>query len=58
MSHHGHHVRSHHHLTCLDQPTQLLQILGLIVEAILFGLFTCCMMVDQAGVVTTKMTHI
>ena len=27
-------------------------------EAILFGLFTCCMIVDQAGVVTTKMTHI
>ena len=56
MSRHGH-VRSHH-LTCLDRPQQLLQILGLIVEAILFGLFTCCMMVDQAGVVTTKMTHI
>mmetsp|Transcript_61745 Transcript_61745/g.93218 ORF Transcript_61745/g.93218 Transcript_61745/m.93218 type:complete len:303 (-) Transcript_61745:56-964(-) len=56
MSHHGH-VRSHH-LTCLDRPTQLLQILGLIVEAILFGLFTSCMMIDQAGVVTTKMTHI
>jgi hypothetical protein len=56
MSHHGH-VRSHH-LTCLDRPTQLLQILGLVVEAILFGLFTFCMMIDQASVVTTKMTHI
>jgi hypothetical protein len=45
-------------MTCLDQPNQLLSILGLFIEAILFGLFTCCMMIDQAGVVTTKMTHI
>jgi hypothetical protein len=56
MGRHGH-VRTHH-LTCLDKPTQLLSILGLFVEAILFGLFTACMMIDQAGVVTTKMTHI
>jgi palmitoyltransferase ZDHHC3/7/25 len=45
-------------MTCLDQPNQLLSILGLFIEAILFGLFTSCMMIDQAGVVTTKMTHI
>jgi palmitoyltransferase len=56
MSRHGH-VRQNH-LTCLDHPQQLLSILGLIVEAILFGLFTSCMMIDQAGVVTSKMTHI
>jgi hypothetical protein len=42
----------------LDQPGQLLSILGLFMEAIMFGLFTGCMMIDQAGVVTTKMTHI
>lgn len=56
MNHHGH-IRTHH-MTCLDRPSQLLSILGLFIEAILFGLFTMCMMVDQAGVVTTKMTHI
>jgi len=56
MGRHGH-IRTHH-ITCLDRPTQLLSILGLFVEAILFGLFTSCMMVDQAGVVSTKMTHI
>eukprot|EP00532_Pseudo-nitzschia_australis_P014227 CAMPEP_0168281090 /NCGR_PEP_ID=MMETSP0141_2-20121125/21515_1 /TAXON_ID=44445 /ORGANISM="Pseudo-nitzschia australis, Strain 10249 10 AB" /LENGTH=401 /DNA_ID=CAMNT_0008224459 /DNA_START=19 /DNA_END=1228 /DNA_ORIENTATION=- len=50
MGRHGH-IRTHH-------PAQLLNILGLLVEAILFGLFTCCMMFDQAGVVTTNMTHI
>jgi len=56
MGRHGH-VRTQH-MTCLDRPTQLLNILGLFVEAILFGLFTSCMMIDQAGVVMTKMTHI
>ena len=56
MSRHGH-VRSHH-LTCLDYPTQLLPILGLVVESILFGMFTACMMVDQSSVVWSKMTHI
>ena len=45
-------------MTCLDRPTQLLSILGLVVEGILFGLFTACMMLDQASVVTSKMTHI
>lgn len=51
------HVRAHH-MTCLDRPTQLLTMLGLVVEAILFGLFTSCMMIDQSSVVTSKMTHI
>lgn len=35
MNHHGH-VRTHH-MTCLDRPTQLLNIIGLFMEAILFG---------------------
>jgi len=56
MSRHGH-ARSHH-MTCLDYPTQLLPILGLVVEAILFGMFTVCMMIDQSSVVSSKMTHI
>lgn len=56
MNRHGH-VRTHH-LTCLDKPTQLLSVLGLVVEAILFGLFTACMMIDQSSVVSSKMTHI
>lgn len=57
MGSHGRHSRTHH-VTCLDKPTQLLSILGLVVEAILFGLFTSCMMIDQASVVNSKMTHI
>mmetsp|Transcript_72697 Transcript_72697/g.147555 ORF Transcript_72697/g.147555 Transcript_72697/m.147555 type:complete len:409 (+) Transcript_72697:73-1299(+) len=56
MGRHGH-VRTHH-FTCLDKPTQLMSVLGLFIEAILFGLFTSCMMCDQAGVVTSNMTHI
>jgi hypothetical protein len=56
MSRHGH-IRTHH-LTCLDRPTQLLPMLGLVVEAILFGMFTICMMIDQSSVVSSKMTHI
>jgi hypothetical protein len=43
---------------CLDQPTDLLKILGLLVESFLFGLFTLCMMCDQQGVVRTRITHI
>jgi hypothetical protein len=30
--------------TCLDRPQQLLVILGLLIEALLFGMFTSCMM--------------
>jgi len=52
MHKHGRHVH------CLDQPTHLLNILGLVVESMLFGLFTCCMMVDQSDVVMSNMTHI
>lgn len=46
------------HAHCLDHPTHLLNILGLVVESILFGLFTCCMMADQWDVVMSNMTHI
>jgi hypothetical protein len=45
-------------VACLDQPTQLLTILGLLIESILFGMFTSCMMFDQQEVVHNKMTHI
>lgn len=44
--------------TCLDEPSHLLNILGLLVEALLFGLFTSCMMCDQFEVIHSKMTHI
>jgi len=43
---------------CLDEPGDVLHLVGLMVEAILFGLFTCCMMVDQWDVVATNVTHI
>lgn len=44
--------------SCLDKPSYLLTILGLLVEAILFGMFTSCMIFDQADVVRSKITHI
>lgn len=43
---------------CLDHPAQLLTILFLLIEAILFGIFTSCMMFDQADVIRSKVTHI
>mmetsp|Transcript_4497 Transcript_4497/g.9958 ORF Transcript_4497/g.9958 Transcript_4497/m.9958 type:complete len:348 (-) Transcript_4497:418-1461(-) len=43
---------------CVDHPTDLLPLVGLTVEALLFGLFTLCMMVDQWDVVMTNLTHI
>ena len=43
---------------CLDSPSHLLNMLGLVVEAVLFGMFTSCMLVDQSDVVSSKMTHI
>ncbi len=46
------------HEACLDQPTHLLNLIGLVVESMLFGMFTCCMMLDQWDVVLTKVTHI
>lgn len=57
-SHHGQgeSSRGSHH--CLDRPTHLLSILGLMVESLLFGMFTCCMMADQWDVVMSNMTHI
>ena len=56
----SHHRRSRElpHQTCLDRPADLLSILGLLIEALLFGMFTSCMMCDQASVVNTRMTHI
>jgi hypothetical protein len=56
-SHHGRYHRSRHS-TCLDKPTQLISILGLLVEGLLFGMFTSCMMFDQSDVIFSKMTHI
>jgi palmitoyltransferase ZDHHC3/7/25 len=50
--------QNHLHQHCLDRPSHLLIILGLLVEAILFGMFTACMMMDQADVVRSKITHI
>lgn len=47
--------RTHH---CFDHPTDLLYILGLVIESLLFGLFTSCMMFDQWGVVVSNVTHI
>lgn len=62
MGDHSEHAGGSHHrsrsMHCLDEPTQLLTIVGLVVEAMLFGLFTACMMFDQWDVVTTSMTHI
>lgn len=51
----GRHARD---VACLDSPKHLLNLLGLIVEAVLFGMFTSCMMVDQSEVISSKMTHI
>lgn len=46
------------HQPCLDQPEHLLSIIGLAVESMLFGMFTCCMVIDQWDVVSTNVTHI
>lgn len=43
---------------CVDHASDLLPLIGLTVEALLFGLFTICMMVDQWDVVVTNLTHI
>lgn len=45
-------------IACLDSPKHLLNLLGLIVEALLFCMFTTCMLVDQSEVISSKMTHI
>mmetsp|Transcript_8371 Transcript_8371/g.12146 ORF Transcript_8371/g.12146 Transcript_8371/m.12146 type:complete len:360 (+) Transcript_8371:36-1115(+) len=49
------HPRTHH---CFDHSTDLLYVLGLVVESLLFGLFTSCMMFDQWDVVVSNVTHI
>ena len=52
---------THHHYhgpRCIDHPNDLLPLVGLTVEALLFGLFTICMMADQWDVVVTNLTHI
>lgn len=46
------------HEPCLDEPTHLLGLIGLVVESLLFGMFTCCMVIDQWDVVLTNVTHI
>lgn len=46
------------HEPCLDEPTHLLGLIGLVVESLLFGMFTCCMVVDQWDVVVSNVTHI
>lgn len=46
------------HEPCLDRPTNLLALIGLMVESALFGMFTCCMVIDQWDVVLTNVTHI
>jgi hypothetical protein len=43
---------------CVDHASDLLPLIGLTVEALLFGLFTICMMCDQWEVVVTNLTHI
>lgn len=50
--------RHYHGPRCVDHPTDMLPLVGLTVEALLFGLFTVCMMCDQWEVVTTNLTHI
>eukprot|EP00985_Skeletonema_marinoi_P018164 scaffold10072_cov112-Skeletonema_marinoi.AAC.5 len=58
-NHNGHGGGSAHHgPRCVDHPTDLLPLIGLTVEALLFGLFTMCMMCDQWDVVMTNLTHI
>ena len=49
---------ANHHTPCMDQPADLLRILGLLIESLLFGMFTSCMMFDQFDVIRTKLTHI
>jgi hypothetical protein len=46
------------HEPCLDEPTHLLSLIGLCVESMLFGMFTCCKVIDQWDVVSTNVTHI
>lgn len=54
----GRSSHNHHGPRCVDHPSDLLPLVGLAVEALLFGLFTLCMMADQWDVVMTNLTHI
>jgi len=54
----GRHNEKGRHISCLDRPSDLLPILGLLIESLLFGMFTSCMMLDQHDVIHTKLTHI
>ena len=61
VQHHQPHGGGRHHNThiaCLDHPTQMLNVLGLLIEGLLFGMFTSCMMYDQSEVIRSKLTHI
>jgi hypothetical protein len=58
MGHTAHERVHSRHATCMDKPSDLLYVLGLLVEALLFGMFTSCMMFDQVEVINSKMTHI
>mgnify|MGYP006101164505 CR=1 FL=1 len=43
---------------CLATPSDSISIVCLVIEGLLFGLFTSCMMLDQWGVVSTGATQI
>ena len=43
---------------CMHKPSDTLPIILLVIEGVLFGLFTSCMMLDQYTVVTTNVTQI
>jgi len=43
---------------CLETTTDFVYLVGLGVEAMLFGLFTSCMMIDQYETVSTNLTQI
>jgi len=47
-----------HHQSCLNHPADILHLVFLMAEAILFGMFTICMMFDQYDVITSGSTHI
>ena len=43
---------------CLARPADSLSVVMLVIEAMLFGLFTSCMLLDQWGAVATGRTQI
>merc|ERR1712227_703760 len=45
-------------LDCFDEPSHLLNFTILMSEAIVFGIFTSCMLIDQWDGVLTNTTHI